>query len=250
MDSVAALVVEDERIAARALERLLASRSEVRCVGVARDGKDAVEKIRRLRPDLVFLDIELPSLDGFEVIEQVGVENMPLTIFVTAYDQFTLRAFEVHALDYLLKPFGAERFKSALARAVKQLGVSKSVPTTGMAGLLEGPRRGGRLPVKMDGRTLFVDLEKVDYCEASGNYVRIHLGTNEVVTRETMNALEEKLRRYEFVRIHRSVIVNRRRVLELRPWYTGEYVVLLTTGKELTLSRGFRDRLPQLSQLL
>ena len=247
MDEVTALIVEDEKLAATALEKLLAGRPGVRSLGVARDGNGAVEKIRRLRPDLVFLDIELPELDGFEVIEQVGVDLMPVTIFVTAYDRYTLRAFEVHALDYLLKPFGQDRFDAALARAMQQLRLSREAQRSTLAGLVEGPRRGGRLPIKTGGRTLFIDLEKVDYIEACGNYLRIHIGTTEYLTRDTMNAVEERLRPYDFVRIHRSVIVNRRRIHELRPWYTGEYVVLLTTGKELTLSRGFRDRLPLLN---
>ncbi|HEU5450706.1 MAG TPA: LytTR family DNA-binding domain-containing protein [Terriglobales bacterium] len=249
MEPVTALIVEDERLPAAALEKLLDSHPEVCRLGVARDGRSAVEKIRRLRPDIVFLDIELPELDGFGVIEEVGAEQMPVTIFVTAYDRYTLRAFEVQALDYLLKPFGADRFEAALQRALRQLQLSRRTAPVALNRLLESPRRGGRLPVKTGGRTLFLDLEKVDYMEASGNYVRIHAGDTEYLVRETMNALEERLLSYDFVRIHRSVIVNRRRIQELRPWYTGEYVVLLTTGKELTLSRGYRDRLPLLSRL-
>jgi two-component system LytT family response regulator len=246
--TLTALIVEDERLASRALERLLAAHGEVRSLGVARDGGTAVEKIVQLRPDLVFLDIELPGLDGFEVIEEVGVAKMPTTIFVTAYDHYTLRAFEVHAVDYLLKPFSPERFHAALSHAIRQLETPRTLSASALGGLLEGPRRGGRLPVRGGGRTLFVDLDKIDYLEACGNYIRIHLGNDELLTRETMNSLEERLLPYDFIRIHRSVIVNRQRVHELRPWYTGEYVVLLTTGKELTLSRGFRDRLPQLSR--
>ncbi|HLJ13469.1 MAG TPA: LytTR family DNA-binding domain-containing protein [Bryobacteraceae bacterium] len=250
MQPVTALIVEDERLASHALEQLLAARDTVRCLGVARDGNTAVQSIRNLRPDILFLDIELPALDGFEVIERVGVENMPLTIFVTAYDQYTLRAFEVHAVDYLLKPFGEERFEAALSHALLQLRMARKAHAAALTGMIQGPRRDGRLAVKAGGRTIFVELDKVDYFEAFGNYVRIHSGSSELLTRETMSSLEDRLRPYNFVRIHRSVIVNRRRVHELRPWYTGEYVVLLTTGKELTLSRGFRDRLPLLSKPL
>jgi len=248
MGPITTLIVEDERIASSALERMLQNITSVHNLGIARDGKSAVEKIRKLRPGIVFLDIELPELDGFEVIEQVGVDRMPLIIFITAYDRYTLRAFEVHALDYLLKPFAEERFRSAVDRAIKQIQNSTPGQKEGLTGLLEAPRRGGRLPIKTSGRTLFLDLDKIDYLEACGNYIRIHVGDSEYMTRETMNSFEERLRTYDFVRIHRSVMINRNRIHELKPWYTGEYVVILTTGKELTLSRGFRDRLPLLIQ--
>ncbi len=248
MGPVTTLIVEDERLASSALERMLHSVPEVQNLGIARDGNTAVEKIRKLKPHIVFLDIELPEQNGFEVIEEIGVERMPLIIFVTAYDRYTLRAFEVHALDYLLKPFGEERFRSALDRAIKQVQRIAPVQQNGLAGLLEAPRRGGRLPIKTSGRTLFLELDKIDYMESCGNHIRIHVGDSEYFTRETMNSFEERLRPYDFVRIHRSVMINRSRIQELRPWYTGEYVVILTTGKELTLSRGFRDRLPLLMQ--
>lgn len=246
MSPLKALIVEDERLAANALHRLLLRDPEVHVVGIAGDGKTAVQRIQSLAPDLVFLDIEIPEMNGFGVIEAIGVENMPVTIFVTAYDRYTLRAFEVHALDYLLKPFDEPRLTMALERAKKELSLRRALQVTNLGGFMEammrqpGPQR---MAVKSGGRTVFLQLDELDYVEAAGNYARLRVGGHEYLIRETMSALEAKLPQSDFVRIHRSVIVNRRRIKELRPWFTGEYVVILTTGKELTLSRGYRDRL-------
>jgi two-component system LytT family response regulator len=246
MNPIKALIVEDERLAANGLHRLLLRDPEVHVVGIAGDGKTAISRIRNLTPDLVFLDIEIPEMNGFQVIEAIGAENMPVIIFVTAYDRYTLKAFEVHALDYLLKPFDEARFAVALARAKKEMALRHALQASNLNGFMDamlrqpGPQR---MAVKSGGRTLFLQLDELDYIEAAGNYARLHVGTQEYVIRETMASLEVKLPQNQFVRIHRSVIVNRTRIKELRPWFTGEYVVLLTTGKELTLSRGYRDRL-------
>jgi two-component system LytT family response regulator len=248
MNVIKALIVEDERVAAEALQRLLLTDPEVHVLKVARDGQTAVANIQKLAPDIVFLDIEIPELDGFGVIEAVGVDKMPIVIFVTAYDRYTLRAFEVHALDYLMKPFEEARFFAALARAKRELTMKRAWFQGKLSGLMEevAQKRSRRFPLKVGGRTVFVELQDIDYLEAAGNYVRVHVGTQNYLTRDTMAAFEARLTDTEFVRIHRSVIINRRRIKELKPWFTGEYVVTLTTGKELTLSRGYRDRLPLL----
>jgi two-component system, LytTR family, response regulator len=249
MSAMKVLIVEDERLAANALHRLLLHDPEIQVIGVAADGKTAVSKIQSLRPDLVFLDIEIPEMNGFEVIDAIGVANMPIVIFVTAYDRYTLRAFEVQALDYLLKPFDEVRLASALGRAKRDMEFRRSWQLSKLNGLMDSmaERRGmKRFPIKSAGRTVFIQLDEIDYLEAAGNYVRLHIGQQEYLTRDTMSSFESKLSDSDFVRIHRSVIVNRKRIKELRPWFTGEYVVLLTTGKELTLSRGYRDRLPLL----
>jgi two-component system LytT family response regulator len=249
MNTLKALIVEDERLAANALHRLLLNDPQVHVVGIAADGKTAVSKIQTLKPDIVFLDIEIPEMNGFDVIEEVGVDNMPIVIFVTAYDRYTLKAFEVHALDYLLKPFEEGRLTAALSRAKRELDFRKSYQRSQLTGLMDSmaERRGlKRFPIKSGGRTVFIHLDEIDYLEAAGNYVRLHTGGTEYLTRDTMSSFESKLSESDFVRIHRSVIVNRKRIKELRPWFTGEYVVILTTGKELTLSRGYRDRLPLL----
>lgn len=249
MNPIRALIVEDEKLAANGLHRLLLRDPEVQVIGIAGDGKTAVTQIQMLRPDLVFLDIEIPEKDGFQVIESIGVENMPVVVFVTAYDRYTLKAFEVHALDYLLKPFDEARLAAALARAKKELALQQALQASNLKGLMQTMLRqpGQRMAVKSGGRTVFLQLDELDYVEAAGNYARLHVGTQEYVIRETMAALEARLPKNLFVRIHRSVIVNRTRINELRPWFTGEYVVILSTGKELTLSRGYRSRLPLLT---
>jgi two-component system LytT family response regulator len=250
MNPIKVLIVEDERLAANGLHRLLLRDPEVHVVGIAGDGKTAVSRIRTLTPDLVFLDIEVPEMNGFQVIEAIGPENMPVIIFVTAYDRYTLKAFEVHALDYLLKPFDEARFAVALARAKKEMALRRTLQASNLNGFMDAMLRQPspqRMAVKSGGRTVFLQLDELDYIEAAGNYARLHVGTQEYVIRETMASLEVKLPQAQFVRIHRSVIVNRTRIKELRPWFTGEYVVMLNTGKELTLSRGYRDRLPLLT---
>jgi two-component system LytT family response regulator len=245
MNKVRTLVVDDERLAREGLEKLLAVDPEIEVIGSASDGHAAVEMIDTLRPDLVFLDIQIPEIDGFGVISAIGVENMPVLVFVTAYDQYTLRAFEVHALDYLLKPFDQQRLTQALRWAKQQVAAAHSQKTA-LRGLIKdaaSQKPLKRLPIKAGGKFIFLDLDEIDYIEAAGNYLCVHSGQKEYLTRETMASCEQKLQSSEFVRIHRSVIINRRRVKELKPWFTGEYVVVLSTGKELTLSRGYRHRL-------
>lgn len=246
MTPIRVLVVEDEKLAAAAVHRLLLNDPEVQVAGIARDGRTAVNEIRHLKPDVVFLDIEIPELDAFGVIEEIGLEEMPLIIFVTAYDRYTLKAFEVYALDYLLKPFDEARFYAALERVKRELHLRRQAQQTALPQFIASSGRTRRLPIKSGGRTVFLPLEEIDYLEAAGNYVRVHAGSQEYLMRDTMNSCETRLTGADFVRIHRSVIVNRHRIKELRPWFTGEYVVILSTGKELTLSRGYRDRLPQL----
>ncbi len=248
MDRAKVLIVEDERLAAEAVEQLIERDPDVEFVGLARDGATAVSLLRRLKPDIVFLDIEIPELDAFRVIDEIGVENMPVVVFVTAYDRYTLKAFEVHAADYLLKPFEEDRFFAALGWAKRELRSSRALRSRRLTSLVDiaANRANRRLPIKCAGRVVFVDIDAIDYLEAAGNYVLLHVGGEEYRTRETMNALEERLSKAEFVRIHRSAIVNRKRIKELRPWFTGEYAVVMTNGKELTLTRSYRDRLPLL----
>jgi two-component system LytT family response regulator len=248
MKRLSVLVVEDEGLAAEAVRKLLQRDSEIDVAGIARDGLTAVSLIRLLKPDIVFLDIQIPELDAFGVIHEIGPMNMPVIIFVTAYDRYTLQAFEVHASDYLLKPFDEERFFSALSWAKREVRLRGNAQSRQPASSGAQPSNHGkrRLPIKSGGRILFIDLESIDYLEAAGNYVVLHAGDQEYRMRETMNVLEEKLSNAEFIRIHRSVIVNRKRIHELRPWITGEYVVVMNGGKELTLTRSYRDRLPLL----
>ena len=242
--------MDDEPLARERLASLLAGEQDIEIVGQCRDGEEAVTAIHDQSPDLVFLDVQMPHMNGFEVIEAVGVEKMPLVIFVTAYDQHALRAFEVKALDYLLKPFDRERLTDALQRARRQIEREE----TGDLGrrlmalvkdLRKDQPRSDRLVVKSGGRLFFLRADEIDWIEAAGNYVRLHVGTTSHLLRETMNAIEGRLDPEKFFRIHRCRIVNMERIQELQPWLNGEYAVLLRTGTRLTLSRGCREKLQE-----
>jgi two-component system LytT family response regulator len=244
------VIVDDEPLARERLASLLSAEQDIEIVAQSRDGEEAVNAITQHSPDLVFLDVQMPGLNGFEVIDAVGGEKMPLVIFVTAYDQHALRAFQVRALDYLLKPFDRERFKEALQRARAHIQRDE----TGDLGrrllaLVKDLRRDqpktDRLVVKSGGRLFFLRTDEIDWIEAAGNYVRLHVGTTSHLLRETMNAIEGRLDPEKFFRIHRSRIVNMERIQEMQPWLNGEYAVVLRTGTRLTLSRGYREKLQE-----
>jgi two-component system LytT family response regulator len=242
------LIVDDEPLARERLAALLANEADIEILGQCRDGEEAVSAILDHAPQLVFLDVQMPHMNGFEVIEAVGSERMPLVIFVTAYDQHALKAFQVRALDYILKPFDRERFSDALQRARRQIEREE----TGDLGrrllalvkdLRRDQPRTDRLVVKSGGRLFFLRMDEIDWIEAAGNYVRLHVGTTSHLLRETMNAIEGRLDPEKFFRIHRSRIVNMERIQEMQPWLNGEYAVVLRTGTRLTLSRGYREKL-------
>jgi two-component system LytT family response regulator len=244
---IQALIVDDERLARKRIRSLLKNERDVEVVGECADGAEALAAIRKQNPDLVFLDVQMPEMDGFQVLQSVGADLMPAVVFVTAYDKYALRAFEVHALDYLLKPFDEDRFGEALRRAKDQvLGSSNGDLHDRLLALIEHLRSGeryvDRLLVKASGRVLFLKTEDIDWIEAAGNYVRLHVGRESHLLRETMNTIETKLDPARFLRIHRSTIVNLDRIKEMQPWFSGEYVVLLKDGTELRLSRGYRDK--------
>jgi two-component system LytT family response regulator len=244
-----ALIVDDEPLALQRLRTLLAVHPDVEVVGECGDGPAAVAAIRTRPPDLVFLDVQMPVLDGFGVVQAVGVEQMPVTIFVTAFDQYALRAFEVHALDYLLKPFDAERLGDALERAkvAMQQRLDAGVRDRLMSLIADAkpaaPAPLERIPVKAGGSVYFLRTDEVDWVEAAGNYTRLHAGKKTHLLRETMTALEAKLDTKRFVRIHRSTIVNIERVRELQPFFHGDYIVLLHDGTQLNMSRTYRQKL-------
>jgi two-component system, LytTR family, response regulator len=248
MKKIKVLVADDEPLARERLTTLLATEPDVDLVAQARDGEEVVTAVHDHSPDLVFLDVQMPQMNGFQAIEAVGADKMPLVVFVTAYDQHALRAFEVRALDYLLKPFDRERFSDAMQRARRQLEREE----TGDLGrrllalvkdLRRDQPRSDRLVVKSGGRLFFLRTDEIDWIEAAGNYVRLHVGPTSHLLRETMNAIEGRLDPEKFFRIHRSRIVNMERIQELQPWLNGEYAVLLQTGTRLTLSRGYREKL-------
>lgn len=241
-----ALVVDDEVLARKALLRLLKAEPDVTVAGQCGDGESAVEAIRRLRPDLVFLDVQMPEMDGFRVVETVGPEQMPVTIFVTAFDRYALRAFDANAVDYLLKPIVPDRFSRAMARARERCtGKQDRDAAQRLFSLLERTHLqtdyAQRLTVSARGRILFVDVASIDWIEAEGNYARLHVARRIYDLRETLQALTERLDPRDFVRIHRSTIVNLHRVREVQPWFQGSHVVLLESGEELRMSRYQRD---------
>jgi two-component system LytT family response regulator len=243
------LIVDDEPLARERLCQLLGEEPDIEIMGECSDGAEALEVIRQQRPDLVLLDVQMPELDGFGLLAALDQEQLPAIIFVTAYDQFALRAFEVHALDYLLKPFDQERFRSALNRARAWLerrgGGTIDDRLSALLADLKGAaaRVQDRLAVKSGGRVILLKLEEIDWIEAADNYVNLHVGRESHMLRETMNSLEQRLHSGQFLRISRSSIVNLDRVRELQPLFHGEYSVILKDGTRLTLSRGYRDKL-------
>ena len=250
MTKIRTLVVDDEPMARERILSLLQQEGDVEVIGQCSDGVQAVSAIQQQSPDLVFLDVQMPGCDGFGVIQNIGADRMPTVVFVTAYDEYALRAFEVHALDYLLKPFGKDRFQETLKHARESL----ERPRAGDLGrrllalvhdLKPEQQRLDRLVVKSGGRVFFLRTDEIDWIEAAGNYVRLHLGEESHLFRETMNGMEARLDARRFVRIHRSRIVNTERIKELQPWFNGEYVVILRNGTRLTLSRGYREKLQE-----
>jgi two-component system, LytTR family, response regulator len=253
VNKIRTLVVDDEPMARERIMSLLQQENDVEVIGQCSDGTQAVSAIQQQTPDLVFLDVQMPGCDGFGVlqhIQNIGADRMPTVVFVTAYDEYALRAFEVHALDYLLKPFGKDRFQETLRHAREQLDRRRA----GDLGrrllalvhdLKPEQQRLDRLVVKSGGRVFFLRTDEIDWVEAAGNYVRLHLGEESHLFRETMNGMEGRLDTRRFVRIHRSRIVNTERIKELQPWFNGEYVVILRNGTRLTLSRGYREKLQE-----
>jgi len=236
VNKIRALVVDDEPIARERVLSLLQQEEDMEVVAECGDGPQAVSAIQHHTPDLVFLAI--------------GAERMPTVIFITAYDEYALRAFEVHALDYLLKPFGRERFRETLKHARASLERRRAGDLGRRLLALvndikpEAPKL-DRLVVKSGGRVFFLRTDDLDWIEAAGNYVRLHLGEEAHLFRETMTRMEARLDTRRFVRIHRSRIVNTERIKELQPWFNGEYVVVLRNGTRLPLSRGYRDKLQE-----
>ena len=241
------LIVDDMLLARTRLRRHLGDDPDIEVVGECSGGQEAIDAITTLAPDLLLLDVQMPEVDGFEVLAAVGAGTVPAVIFVTAYDQFALRAFEVHALDYVLKPFDAERLRKTVNRAKQQLKGRTAVTGDKVQALLEEIRAQAtyprRLAVKSDGRTVFLSVADIDYVEAAGNYLRIQAGSESHMIRERLSELETRLNPELFARIHRSTIVNVDRIKEMTPLFNGDQVVVLRNGKKLTLSRTFRDRL-------
>jgi two-component system LytT family response regulator len=245
------LIVDDEPLARERIRALLADEPNVEMVGECANGREAVLAVQEQKPDLIFLDVQMPELDGFAVLEKIGAEKMPAVIFVTAYDQYALRAFEVHALDYLLKPFDRERFQKALRRARQQIQQAANGDLNQrLLALLEDLRAEKswleRLVIKSGGRVFFLKADEIDWIEAAGNYVRLHVERESHLLRETIKNLESQLDPNKFLRISRSTIVRIDRIKELQPWFHGEHAIILHDGTQLTSSRTYREKLDAL----
>jgi two-component system, LytTR family, response regulator len=250
VSKIRTMVIDDEPVARERIVGLLQQEKDIELVGECADGQQAINAIQAQHPDLVFLDVQMPACDGFGVIESVGAERMPAVVFVTAYDEYALKAFEVHAIDYLLKPFGRDRFQQTLQHAREHLERRRAGDLGRrllalVQDLKPEPQKLDRLVVKSGGRVFFLRTDEIDWIEAAGNYVRLHLTEDSHLFRETMNNMEARLDGRRFVRIHRSRIVNTDRIKELQPWFNGEYVVVLQNGTRLTLSRGYREKLQE-----
>ncbi|HEX2835230.1 MAG TPA: LytTR family DNA-binding domain-containing protein [Thermoanaerobaculia bacterium] len=251
---IRALIVDDEPVARRGIRQQLRGADDVEVVGECGDGASAIEAIAELAPDLVFLDIQMPEVGGFEVVEAIGVASMPAVIFVTAYDEHALRAFDVHAVDYVLKPVDRRRFRTALERARQRLAQPTDARLDNrIAEMLAelgrpAPRHAKRLAIKGDGRVTLVDVGDVDRLEAAGNYVEVHVGARHHLLRETMANVEARLDPAQFVRVSRSSIVNAARVRELQPMFNGDFVIVLRDGTKISGSRRYRQAFDALTR--
>ncbi len=250
--AIRAVVADDERLAREKLRILLASEPNIKLVAECYDGQQTVAALRTHQADLLLLDIQMPGMDGFQVLKELSAEEMPVVIFTTAYDQYAIRAFEAHALDYLLKPFDQERLHHAIERARLELNKSRDreishrildLLSQVKSEMLLAPASEGRLVIRAKGRVVFLNLTEIDWIEASANYVRLNVGKESHLFRETIGRISERLNPNQFVRVHRSTIVNVRKIKELIPVNSGEYILVLKNGKELSCSRSYRAAL-------
>ena len=250
MPVVRVVIVDDEPLARERIRTMLEGRDEYTVVAECGDGEAAAAEIARLRPDLVFLDVQMPELDGFGVIEALGDERLPVIVFVTAFDDYAIRAFDVSAVDYLLKPFDRPRFERALARAAARLDSGGESDDDELRAFVSRLRteRGyvTRFVVRADGRITFVRVEDVDWIDSAGNYVRLHAAGRVHLLRETLKSVEARLDPDAFVRVHRSAIVSLDRIASLEPYFHGEYVVTMRDGSKLTSSRTHSSALREL----
>jgi two-component system LytT family response regulator len=250
VDMIRVMVIDDEMPARMRLLQLLEKQADVEVAGVGEDGTDAIRLLQESSPDLLFLDVHMPGLDGFEVLRDVSLDQVPPTIFVTGYDAYAIRAFEARALDYLLKPFSDERFEAALQVARSyirtrkvgdlRLQIAKLLEGEGAA---DGSQYLDRVVLKSSGRVIFLDVGDIDWIEAAGVYVNLHVGSKSYLHRSTIGQLQERLDPRRFVRLHRSTIVNTSRIVELQQRSHGNYAVIIKGGRELSLSRLYRPEL-------
>jgi two-component system LytT family response regulator len=248
--TIRTVIVDDEELARRGIRSLLARSSDVQVVAECSNAREASQVIKTQAPDLVFLDVQMPGRSGFEVIESADPDRRPYFILITAFDDFAVRAFDVHALDYLLKPISEQRFELAMQRARTALSRSRDTLERGQTPFAADPGdagEGDRIAVKADGKVIVIRISEIDWVKAEQDYVSLHVGTKAWLLRETIGAMEVRFAGAGFVRIHRSTLVNIDRVKELRPLDKGEFQIVLRDGVELKLSRSYRMALPRLT---
>ncbi len=244
---IKALIVDDEPLARDRLKEMLGREADIYHIAEAADGDEAVEKARELKPDLMFLDVQMPKRDGFGVLKALEGGRLPVIIFTTAFDQHALAAFDAHAVDYVLKPFRAARLHEAVNRARELLnGRGSAEAMNRLLKLMEereteATPRLTRIPISLESRTIFVKTEDIDWIEAAGNYMIVHAGNDNHILRETMSALEQQLPPEKFLRVNRSAIINLERVRELQPLTAGDHAVVLRNGAVLEMTRGVRE---------
>ncbi|HEX8898229.1 MAG TPA: LytTR family DNA-binding domain-containing protein [Chthoniobacterales bacterium] len=248
---IRALIADDELLARKFIRRMLKQDPEVEIVAECSNGTEAVAMIRKEKPDLVFLDIQMPEMNGFAVLEEVGLDHLPEVIFTTAYESYAIRAFELHALDYLLKPFDQVRFKAALKYAKERFHSQQDEEKRLQIGtLLETiraqPQYLDRVIIRADGRITFLQTREIDWLEADDKYIHLHTPKGTRMVRQTLSAMEDQLDPKKFVRVHRSAMVNTDRIKELQPLFNGEHTLILEDGTRLTLSRKYKDKLFEL----
>ncbi len=251
MSAFRVLLVDDEPLARERLRTFLSKAPGIEIIGECADGQDAVIRILQDSPDIVFLDVQMPGLSGFDVLKKLNGKRPEAVVFTTAFDQYAVKAFDVHAVDYVLKPFNQERLFTALDRATTRIKSGKPDDLhLKLAAMLEDLRAGAsqpeRLPIKSGGKVTFISLKDIDWIGSADNYVELYVGAKTHLIRETMNSMAQRLPVDTFLRISRTSIVNLSRVKELQPLFHGEYSVLLTTGAKVTLTRSYRDQLPRL----
>jgi two-component system LytT family response regulator len=253
--AVRTIIADDEHLARKKLRLLLGSEPGVQVIAECQDGQQTIEAIKAHKPDLLLIDVRMPDLDGFQVLRKIDPDEMPVVVFTTAYDQFAIRAFEAHALDYLLKPFDGERLHHAIERARAELLKSHDRDLTSRIldvlaknteAKVESRRTDDRMVIRAGGKVVFVDVKEIDWIEAAANYVKVNVGKDSYLLREGIGSITERLDPDRFVRIHRSAIVNVRKIKELQPCESGEYIAVLKNGKELSCSRGYRAELQRL----
>lgn len=251
MTDLRCVVVDDEPLARDLLRGMLEAYSDIEVVAECADGRTALRAIRKLDPDLVFLDVQMPKMDGFDLVQELDPETMPSIVFVTAYDRYALRAFEIHALDYLLKPFDEERLDRALTRARDYLGrADRGEELSRVLALLEDlgarDRYPDRIAIRRSDRTILQPVAEIDWLEADGKHVKFHIGDRTFAIREAMSRIERMLDPRTFLRVSRSAIVNVGRIREVQPWFHGDHVIVLQSGEQVTTTRTYRSSVNRL----